>query len=133
MNELDQARYISLTTYKKSGDGVPSPVWITGTGGTYTFITGHQSWKVKRLHNNASVEVCVSDFRGKVKPGAPKFNGTGSVSSTAASITAAQSALTAKYGWQFKLTKVADAVRKKLGVGTDQDSVVVTLSLRPAA
>src|ERR1700682_4896559 len=33
--ELDRAKYISLTTFKRDGAAVSTPVWITGTAGRY--------------------------------------------------------------------------------------------------
>jgi hypothetical protein len=45
MNELDRARYISLTTFKRDGSPVSSAVWITGADGTYVFTTGSNAWK----------------------------------------------------------------------------------------
>ena len=52
MNELDRARYISLTTFKRDGSPVSSAVWITGADGTYVFTTGSNAWKSKRLLRN---------------------------------------------------------------------------------
>jgi hypothetical protein len=34
MSALTDARYISLTTYKRDGSGVATPVWITGSDET---------------------------------------------------------------------------------------------------
>ena len=49
MDDLDRARYISLTTFKRDGSPVSSPVWITGVGGAYVFTTGDSAWKTRRL------------------------------------------------------------------------------------
>ena len=129
MNELDSARYISLTTFRRDGTGVASAVWITGTGGTYAFTTGHVAWKTKRLQHNPAVEVRICDFRGRVKPGANTYTGTGEVLAAAAAITAVEQALSAKYGWQFGLTQVADRARSAFGRQVKQDVVAIQLSL----
>ncbi len=129
-NELDSARYISLATFKRNGTGVASAVWITGTGGAYAFTTGHVAWKTKRLHHNPAVEVRVCDFRGRVKPGASTYTGTGEVLASAEAITAVERALATKYGWQFGLTKVADRVKSMFGRQVKQDVVAIHLHVQ---
>jgi uncharacterized protein len=130
MNELDQARYISLTTFKKDGSPVSSPVWITGHDGTYVFTTGDKAWKTKRLLRNPSVEVRACSVRGRVMPQATRYVGTGSVESSAAAVAEAERALASKYGWQFKATKLADRLSGRLGRGERQEPVAIRLSLR---
>ena len=129
MNELDQARHISLTTFKKDGSPVLSAVWITGIGGNYVFTTGDKAWKTKRLLRNSSVEARVCNMRGQVKPSATRYVGSGKVASSADDVAAAERALAAKYGWQFKATQLVDGVRERFGRGDRQEPVAVQLSL----
>ncbi|MGP0108667.1 MAG: PPOX class F420-dependent oxidoreductase [Acidimicrobiales bacterium] len=129
VSELDRARYISLTTFKKDGSPVSSPVWITGAAGTYVFTTGNTAWKARRLARNPSVHVQVCDMRGRVKPGASRYVGTGEVASSAVAVAAAEKALAAKYGWQFRAIKLVDDLRGRLGRGERQESVAIHLSL----
>jgi len=129
VNELDQARYISLTTFKKDGSPVSSPVWITGADGTYVFTTGDKAWKTRRLERNSSVLVQVCDMRGSVKPGATRFVGSGEVAGSADAVAAAERALAAKYGWQFRAIKLVDGLRNRLGRGEHQEPVAIHLSL----
>jgi PPOX class probable F420-dependent enzyme len=129
VNELDRARYISLTTFKMDGSPVSSPVWITGAAGTYVFTTGDKAWKTRRLLRNSSVRVQVCDMRGRVKPPAARYVGTGEVASSADAVAAAEQALAAKYGWQFRATKLVDGLKGRLGRGERQEPVAVHLSL----
>jgi len=129
MNDLDAARYISLTTFKRDGSPVSSPVWMTGTAGMYVFTTGDKSWKCRRLSRNPSVEVQVCDMRGRLKATAAPFVGTGHNESLPDAVAAAERALAAKYGWQFKATKVVDGIKTRLGRGASQRVVAVRLSL----
>jgi PPOX class probable F420-dependent enzyme len=131
--ELSRARYVSLTTYKRDGHGVATPVWITGSGGSYRFTTGDQAWKTKRLLNDPRVTVQVSDLRGRAAPDATVYGGTGTVKPDAASVAAAERALASKYGWQFTATKVIDRVKKALRIGHPQTPVVIELTLDPAS
>jgi hypothetical protein len=128
-NDLDTARYISLTTFKKDGTAVSTPVWITGRGGRYAFTTGDKAWKTKRLLHNPATEVRVCDMRGRVKPGARVHTGNGTVSTSPSDIAEAERALAAKYGWQFRGTKIVDSIRRRFGRGPAQEVVAIHLSL----
>ena len=114
MSDLGDARYISLTTFKQDGSGVATPVWITGSDGTYRFTTDARTWKARRLHNDPNVTAQESDVRGRVKPGAPLYTGTGVVKADAESVAAARRAVTEKYGWQFKAAQVVERVTGRL-------------------
>jgi hypothetical protein len=128
-SELDKARYVSLTTFKKNGTAVSTPVWITGTAGRYIFTTGDKAWKTKRLLRNPAIELRVCDMRGRVKPNASVHAGTGHVSTSRADIDEAERALSAKYGWQFRGTKVVDWIKRRLGRGQTQEVVAIRLSI----
>jgi PPOX class probable F420-dependent enzyme len=132
MNEVDRARYISLTTFKRDGSPVSSAVWITGADGTYVFTTGGDAWKTKRLLRNPAVEVRVCDMRGRVEPSATKYVGTGQVASSPDAVATAQRALAAKYGWQFKASQFAFGLRKRFGKEDGQETVAIQLSLDAA-
>jgi PPOX class probable F420-dependent enzyme len=106
MIDLGSARYVSLTTFKKDGSPVATPVWITGSDGQYAFTTGDKAWKTVRLHNNPSVRVQICDFRGRVAPGGDIFAGSGEVNASPAVVGEIERALAAKYGWQFRATKL---------------------------
>jgi PPOX class probable F420-dependent enzyme len=129
MNDIDGARYISLTTFKRDGSPVSSPVWITGANGAYVFTTGTNAWKTKRLRRNSSVELRACDLRGRVKPQATRYVGTGKVDASAEAIAAAERALAAKYGWQFRATKLVDQLKVRLGRGDPQEPIAIVLSL----
>jgi uncharacterized protein len=125
----DRARYISLTTFKRDGTAVSTPVWITGAQGRYAFTTGDVAWKTKRLLRNPAVEVRVCDARGRVRPGATVHPGTGEISTSAADIAAAQRALADKYGWQFRASRIWLGLMQRLGRGPIHQVVAVHLSL----
>jgi uncharacterized protein len=129
MNELDRARYISLTTFKKDGSPVATAVWITGTDGNYAFTTGDKAWKTRRLLRNPSVEARVCTMRGQAKPSAIRYVGTGTVSRQSEVVAGVERALAAKYGWQFKATQFADWLKERFGRGNHQEPVAIQLSL----
>jgi PPOX class probable F420-dependent enzyme len=129
MIDLDSARYVSLTTFKKDGSPKATPVWITGTGGSYLFTTGDKAWKTRRLLRNPAVEVQLCDMRGRLKPNTAIYKGTGEVQTGAESVAAAERALASKYGWQFMAAQVVDAVKLKFGRGPKQKVVAIHLVL----
>jgi PPOX class probable F420-dependent enzyme len=132
MAELDGARYILLTTFKRDGSAVASPVWITGSHGTYGFTTGDRAWKTRRLRHDPTVQVQACGIRGRIKPGAVLYRGTGEVLTDPDDVHTAEAALSAKYGWQFRATKVADRLSATVGRGEPQRVVAIRLHLSEA-
>ena len=54
-----------LTTYKRDGTPVPTPVSIAFDGDRAFFRSYDQAWKTRRLRNNARVEIAPATLRGK--------------------------------------------------------------------
>jgi uncharacterized protein len=79
LSALTRARYVSLTTYRKDGTPVATPVWVVVQDGLLYVWTEAASWKVKRLRNDDRVKVVVCDVRGRTAPGAAAVEGTGRV------------------------------------------------------
>jgi len=64
---LGDERYLSLTTFRASGEGVPTPVWfVPQADGTVLVYTEGSSGKVKRLRRNPACTVAACDARGRV-------------------------------------------------------------------
>lgn len=76
LDELGRSKYVSLTTYRKDGTAVATPVWHVVDGGELLVITPAESWKIKRIRNNSDVVVTVCDFRGRIAPDATSAPGT---------------------------------------------------------
>ena len=64
---LGNAKYLSLTTYRKDGTPVATPVWLVRDGDTLRVITQADSGKAKRIRNNAQVLLAPCDARGNLK------------------------------------------------------------------
>jgi PPOX class probable F420-dependent enzyme len=67
-------KYLNLETFKKSGDGVKTPVWFAADPSTsldssaaklYAYTIG-VSGKVKRIRNNPRVRIAPCTMRGEV-------------------------------------------------------------------
>ena len=68
-------KYLNLETYKKSGDGVKTPVWfaaepsakLDSNDATLYVYTIGVSGKVKRIRNNDRVRIAPCNLRGDVR------------------------------------------------------------------
>ncbi len=59
-------KYISLTTFRKSGAKVATPVWFGEDGEKLYVMTRSDMGKTKRVRNNPRVTVAPCTIRGKV-------------------------------------------------------------------
>jgi PPOX class probable F420-dependent enzyme len=75
MEEIGRGRYVSLTTYRRDGTAVATPVWHVVSGGELFIVSEAGAGKVKRIRNNSSVVVTVCNFRGRIGPDAPSARG----------------------------------------------------------
>ncbi|MGH3248860.1 MAG: PPOX class F420-dependent oxidoreductase [Trebonia sp.] len=59
-------KYISVTTYKRDGTGVATPVWFVQESDRLLFRTGVASGKAKRIRRNSAVLVAACTLRGEL-------------------------------------------------------------------
>jgi uncharacterized protein len=91
---LQRQNYISLTTFRKNGVAVSTPVWFAEEEGKLCVMTNPNSGKCKRIRNNPGVKVAPCTIRGKVT--GPEFPATVRILSPAEGERARQ-AIRAKY------------------------------------
>jgi len=77
--QFRSARHVSLTTYKKDGTPMATPVWLAVDGAELFIVSDADAWKVKRIRRNGRVSVTVCDVRGRIVPGALTAEGTARV------------------------------------------------------
>jgi PPOX class probable F420-dependent enzyme len=65
-SSISGKKYISLATFRKNGEKVPTPVWFGEEGEKLYVMTISTSGKVKRIRNRAEVTVSACTIRGKV-------------------------------------------------------------------
>ncbi len=63
---LAGAKYLSLTTFRKSGEPVTTPVWFAQKAGKLYIFTFPGAGKVKRIRHTARVRIAPCTFNGKV-------------------------------------------------------------------
>lgn len=109
---LADERFVSLTTYRKTGEPVSTPVWIATAGDTLVVTTPAGSGKVKRLRNDPKVELRPCDRRGRVDEAAPSASGVAHIVTDPASITALTAPFPRKYGFEYKLVMIVERLLK---------------------
>ena len=62
-----QGKYLSLTSYRRDGSEVPTPVWFVEDGGRLLVQTDLKSGKVKRIRANPEVSVAPCNGRGRLR------------------------------------------------------------------
>ena len=60
-------RYLSITSYKRDGRGVATPVWFVPRDGRLLVETDAASGKVKRIRRNPQVRVAVCTASGRLR------------------------------------------------------------------
>ncbi|MET9620653.1 PPOX class F420-dependent oxidoreductase [Streptomyces sp. NPDC006464] len=100
--ELRRGRYVSLTTFRKNGTGVATPVWYAVEGEVLYAWTRSDSWKVKRLRNDPRIVAQVCDLRGNVAEGAARVEGAARLLE-GDELRRVRKLLARKYTWQFWL------------------------------
>lgn len=63
--ELGAGKYLLVSTYRKNGTPVATPVWVVRDGDALGVWTTADSWKVRRVRNRADVLVGPCDVRGR--------------------------------------------------------------------
>jgi uncharacterized protein len=64
--EIQGQKYISLSTFRKNGAAVPTPVWFGEQQDKLYVKTRSDSGKFKRLRNNPQVRIAPCTIRGKI-------------------------------------------------------------------
>jgi PPOX class probable F420-dependent enzyme len=123
LNALRRGKYVSITTCRRDGTGVPTPVWYAVSDRELVFWTGAGSGKVKRIRNDARVEVALCDARGRIPPGAAAHEGTARLLD-AAGKDAARRLLARKY----LLVRLTDLARRLVGRSARPAQVAVAVT-----
>jgi PPOX class probable F420-dependent enzyme len=129
---LGDEKYLSFTTFKRSGDAVASPVWaVSLDSGEIGFWTSSGSGKAKRLAHTARVVVQPSDARGRVKDGTTPITAQARLVAADDPLFAeVERKVKAKYGFFTHVTKwlgTIGGVLKRNRIPYGDRAVVITL------
>lgn len=107
LEALGRKNTLLLTTFRKDGRGVRTPVWVVHRDGKLYVRTGAQSGKAKRIRRDPRVELIPATITGS--PMGPPIQGTARILEDGAWL---EEALARKYGLQKKLV---DFVLARMG------------------
>lgn len=124
LSTLAAETYVSVTTFRKSGEPVSTPVWVVADRDRLFVTTAPSSGKVKRVRHTPRVEVAPCDMRGNIVEGAVSVSATAAVRDDTATLDAMDAALKKKYGAKYTAIRLAQKVR-----GTAGQSVALEIRL----
>lgn len=108
METLARQRFVALTTFRRNGEGVPTPMWI-GRDGTDLFVWTHaDSWKVKRVRNDPRVTLAPSSRIGKVRDGVVPVSGSAVIDADPATVNRLEGLIRRKYGAEYRIVTTVE-------------------------
>lgn len=113
LEQLGSEKYVLLTTFRRDGRAVATPLWVVPDGAGLGFWTVADSGKVKRIRNSGRVTVTACDMRGN-PTGGESIEATARIGDEADQIRIG-GGIKKKYGLIGRLTMFASRLRR----GTD--------------
>ncbi|MEE6177298.1 PPOX class F420-dependent oxidoreductase [Mycobacterium sp. 050134] len=107
---LGGARFVSLTTFKRDGNGVASPMWVVRDGDLLWFWTPAEALKVKRIRRDTRVSLAPCGRTGKVRDGQTVADGTAEVVTAPREVARIESLIKRKYGLEFRLVTLIETI-----------------------
>jgi PPOX class probable F420-dependent enzyme len=101
VSALGAEKFVSLTTFKKDGGAVATPMWIGRDGDHVFFWTPVDSWKAKRAKNNPRVTLVPCSRGGKAREGATRVDGVAEVIAEPATVQRLAGVIRGKYSLEF--------------------------------
>lgn len=123
------ARYVSLTTFRRDGTPVATPVWQITHGDTMWVWTGATTGKARRLRGNPVLTLAPCTARGQVTGDAVPARGQVVPVSDEPEMFAA---LRRKYGWQMTAMMALHGFQHRVLRQPEVQYVLLSISL-PAA
>ena len=115
---LDNEKYIRLTTYRKTGEAVITPMWFAESKGIIYVGTGVNAGKIKRIRHTERVTLAACTMSGKAT--GSEIEGRARVVSEPEEINAAEAALSKKYGLTrgiyYFILNTLSSIRRKPGM-----------------
>jgi uncharacterized protein len=100
---LGSERFVSLTTFRTSGEGVSTPVWVARDGDALVVTTPENSGKVKRLQHTAGVELRPCSRTGRVDDAVAPLVASAEILSDDASRRRLTELIRRKYGLEYRI------------------------------
>jgi len=114
---LADSRFVSLTTFRRSGEPVSTPVWVGRDGSSLVVLTPAGSGKVKRLRHDPRVEIRPCGRFGAVADGVLPVAGTAEVRDDPADVERARATIRRTYPLESRLVlgieRLVELVRRR--------------------
>ena len=110
LKAFEKHSYLSLETFRKNGQAVPTPVWFAESNGILYITTVNGSGKVKRIRNNGQVRIAPCNMRGDVL--GERFEAQARLVDDSQEAETAKKALDHKYGLQKRIMELASVGKK---------------------
>ena len=111
---LADARFVSLTTFRRSGEPVSTPVWVGRDGESLVVLTPAGSGKVRRLRSDPRVEVRPCGRFGKVSDDAQPVAGTAEIRERPVDVDRARATIRRTYPLESRLVLGIERLAEKL-------------------
>jgi PPOX class probable F420-dependent enzyme len=121
-------RYLSVTTFKRDGTGVATPVWFVADGDRLVAFTDLHSAKVRRIRHNPRVLIasCRVDGRLRMDPVPARAE----VLTAEAQLERVQNLLLARYKISYRIVMLFYRLGRRLrGKQSVADGAVLAISL----
>jgi PPOX class probable F420-dependent enzyme len=106
LESLGRAKNLRLTTFRRDGSPVATPVWVVRDGDHLLVITSGKAGKAKRLRHTSRVLIAPSDARGRVKPGVEDVAGTAELITDEAEVARLETLLKGRYGFMYTVAPI---------------------------
>ena len=128
--EIDNAKYVSFVSFRKSGQSIATPVWIAPFEDGYGFTIESTSGKAKRLAHTSRATIQACNSKGVITPGATVFNCEASlVMHTRAE--EVRDAIAHKYGFTYKVFSISLWFKDRFGKSKGLPEAAVILKITP--
>jgi uncharacterized protein len=111
---LADARFVSLTTFRRSGEPVSTPVWIGRDGGALVVLTPAGSGKVRRLRHDPRVEIRPCGRFGKVPDGVQPVAATAELREVPADVEQARATIRRTYPLESRIVLGIERLAERL-------------------
>lgn len=113
LEQLGGEKYLSLTTFRCSGEGVATAVWAVRDDHVLLVTTDGASGKVKRIRHTERVTLTPCDMRGRVADGAALTEARAAVVTDPAVLDRLEGLITTKYGLVGRLFALGATLRRR--------------------
>jgi PPOX class probable F420-dependent enzyme len=124
LSRLADEQFISLTTFKRDGTPVSTPVWVAGGHGRLLVHSAADTWKVKRIRRNNHVRVAPCGATGKVH--GETFEAEAAILADTSLVEELEAR---KYGLMYRLIRLFGVLSRMLRRQPVSESVTIEIGL----